>query len=147
MWDFTAASLKITALWYTAPCSLVEVDWRFNHQSTWGDTYGLYYRFPRPDCLSVSVMSVLLNSCYALCARCAYRPDRARLSNRMLHLDNHSTDFVVWTLCHEKLVAFNFLQPVIIWVDCTRLVDWLVWWGETAVSALRPWACCTILGW
>jgi hypothetical protein len=49
---------------------------------------------------------------------------------------------------HPKEGALWILSPLKVyrlgWVR-TR-VNWLLWWGDTAISALWPWACCTIPG-
>jgi hypothetical protein len=56
---------------------------------------------------------------------------------------------LIWQSLESTLNAVRLL----LWTTATCLpgslpvVDWLLWWGETAVSALRPWACCTIPGW
>jgi hypothetical protein len=55
-----------------------------------------------------------------------------------------------WTLgfCNHGfiLAAVSFSPYVTFWCRC-RLVDCLLWCGQTAVLQLRPWAYCSIPGW
>jgi hypothetical protein len=46
--------------------------------------------------------------------------------------------FIQQCMCHLNYYKMNLSNLI---------VDWLLWWGETAVLELQHWACCTIPGW
>jgi hypothetical protein len=92
---------------------------------------------------------------YEFCLSCrSVSPNTILFTRQHLYLSHctHSTSFLTsWLLfCCKK--EWQFMETVCltaptVYMHSLWIVDWLLWWGETAVSELRRWAYCSIPRW